>query len=41
MTITPTSSPTNSGPSVGKVPAEAGTYCFAASEPAIASTGTT
>ena len=41
MTITPTSRPTNSGPSVGKVPAEAGTFFFAASEPASARTGTT
>ena len=39
MTITPTSSPTNSGPSVGNVPAEAGTFFFAASDPASASTG--
>ena len=41
MTITPTKRPTNSGPSVGKVPAEAGIFFYAASEPANASTGTT
>ena len=41
MTITPTNSPTNSGPSVGKVPAEAGTFFYSASEPASARTGTT
>ena len=34
MTITPTKRPTNSGPSVGKVPAEAGIFFFAASDPA-------
>ena len=33
------SRPTNSGPWVGKVPAEGGTVFFAASEPAMASTG--
>ena len=41
MTITPTNKPTNSGPSVGKVPAEAGTFFFAASDPANAKTGMT
>ena len=40
MRITPTSSPTNRPPSVGKVPAEAGTVFLAASEPAMASAGT-
>ncbi len=39
--MTPASSPTNSGPCVGKVPDEAGTLGFAASEPAMAITGTT
>ena len=39
--MTPISRPTNSGPCVGKVPAEAAAFFFAAKEPAIASTGTT
>ena len=37
----PTSSATNSGVCVGSVPLEGGTNFLAASEPAIASTGTT
>ena len=37
--ITPTSSPMNSPPWVGKVPAEAGSVFLAASEPAIAMAG--
>src|ERR1019366_6985837 len=41
MTMTPSSSPTNKGPSVGKVPAEAGAFFLAAKEPAKASTGIT
>ena len=41
MTITPTRRPTNSGPSVGKVPDEAGIYFMAAKAPAKANTGTT
>ncbi len=39
MITTPTSRPTNSGPCVGKVPAETGTCFFAARRPAIASSG--
>ena len=39
ITITPTTRPTNSGLSVGKVPAETGTIFFCTSEPAIASIG--
>src|SRR5262249_6322509 len=39
ITITPTTSPTNRLPVVGKVPAEAGTIFLAASEPAIAIAG--
>src|SRR5262249_28974324 len=39
--ITPIRRPTNRGPCVGNVPLEAGTFFFAASEPAMAITGTT
>ena len=38
--ITPTTSPTNSGPSVGKVPEEGGTIYLVTNEPATASIGT-
>src|SRR5450631_4525825 len=38
--MTPTTRPTNRPPVVGKVPADAGTIFFAASEPAIAMAGT-
>ena len=37
--MTPISRPINSGPVVGNVPALAGSFGFAASEPAIAMTG--
>ena len=40
MNTTPTSRPANSGVPVGNVPAEAGTGCFRAREPAMASAGT-
>ena len=40
ITITPTTRPTNSGLSVGKVPAETGTIFLRTSEPATASIGT-
>src|SRR5207302_1068608 len=40
MTTTPVSRPAKSGVVVGNVPADAGTVCLRASEPAIASTGT-
>ena len=39
MTMTPTTSPTNSPPVVGNVPSDAGTVFLAASEPAIAMVG--
>ena len=39
MRITPTTRPTNRPPVVGKVPEDAGTVFFAASEPAIAMAG--
>src|SRR5262249_25413090 len=35
ITITPTSSTTNTGPVTGNVPADSGTFFFAASDPAI------
>ncbi len=39
MMMTPTTRPTNRPPVVGKVPTEAGTVFFAASEPAMAMAG--
>ena len=38
--IVPTRSPTNSGPSVGKVPEDGGTIFLPASDPAAANMGT-
>ena len=39
ISTTPTTSPPNSGPCVGNVPADSGTFGFAASEPASATAG--